>query len=151
MSYLVLRNAADAEEITADTLWTAWRKIGSLREPDRIRPWLLRIAIRLALRRRVRRPQVRTLPLDSAPPYTSAGPSIDPVVLRQALDSLPPRMRAVVALHHVAGLTVAETAAAVGRSENTVKSQLREALARLRRALAEDEPGLAAVPREEPS
>ena len=44
-------------------------------------------------------------------------------------------MRAVVALHDVADLPLTEVAAAVGRSENTVKSQLREARARLRRAL----------------
>jgi len=69
---------------------------------------------------------------------------VDPVpavvrrlVLAEALDDLPPRMRAAVVLHYVAGLSVAEVAEATGRSQNTVKTQLREALARLRIAFSD--------------
>jgi RNA polymerase sigma-70 factor (ECF subfamily) len=149
VAYIVLRDAADAEEVTADTLLTAWRKVGDLREPDKLRPWLLRTATRLALRRRFRaRPQSMSLELTPEVADRQLG-MIDRIALSQALDGLPPRMRAVVALHHVAGLTVAETAEAVGRSQNTVKSQLREALARLRRELADTEAPGARSPQEE--
>lgn len=51
---------------------------------------------------------------------------------RDAINGLPPRMRAAIALHAIADLPVAEVARALGTSENTVKSQLREARARLR-------------------
>jgi DNA-directed RNA polymerase specialized sigma24 family protein len=47
-------------------------------------------------------------------------------------------MRAVLALHDVADLPTSEIAVALGRSENTIKSQLREARARLRQALLDD-------------
>jgi DNA-directed RNA polymerase specialized sigma24 family protein len=47
-------------------------------------------------------------------------------------------MRAVIALHDVADLPIADVAAALGTSENTVKSQVREARSRLRRALRDD-------------
>jgi RNA polymerase sigma-70 factor (ECF subfamily) len=150
VAYLILRNASDAEEVTADTLLTAWHKISSLREPDRLRPWLFRIATRIALRRRSRR-LVQTLPLDEARDIPGRAPSvIDPIELAQALDRLPPGMRAVIALHHVAGLTVAETAEAMGRSTNTVKSQLREALIRLRGDLLDDSASRSSL-QEEPS
>ena len=63
---------------------------------------------------------------------------VDTAGLEEASDgSLPARMRAAVALHHVAGLTVPQTAEVLGTRENTVKSQLREGLSRLRAALAE--------------
>lgn len=138
VAYLILRNASDAEEVTADTLLTAWHKINSLRDPGRLRPWLLRIATRLALRRRSRL-QVQTLHLDDAREVAGpTSPVIDRLELAQALDRLSPRMRAVIALHHVAGLSVVETADALGRSPNTVKSQLREALIRLRQELIAD-------------
>ena len=52
VAYLILRNEHDAEETLADTLLTAWRKIDTLRDPDRLRPWLLTTATRIALRRR---------------------------------------------------------------------------------------------------
>jgi DNA-directed RNA polymerase specialized sigma24 family protein len=45
------------------------------------------------------------------------------------------RMRASVALHHMAGLSVAETAQALATSENTVKTQLRVGLRRLKESL----------------
>jgi len=44
-------------------------------------------------------------------------------------------MRAAIALHHLSGLSVAETARALGVSENTVKSQLKTGLGRLREEL----------------
>lgn len=66
MAWMILRNASDAEEVTADTLLTAWHKIDSLRDPQRLRPWLLRIATRGALRRRRGSRGIRNLALQSA-------------------------------------------------------------------------------------
>lgn len=138
MAYLILRNEHDAEETLVDTLMTAWRKIGTLRDPERLRPWLLTTATRLALRRRRPfRPQV--VSLDAVTEMASADPSpIDRLALQEAINNLPPKMRAVLALHDVADLPTSEIAVVLGRSENTVKSQLREARARLRQALLDD-------------
>jgi len=133
VAFMITRNPSDAEEVTADALLTAWRKIGSLREPGRLRPWLLRITTRLALRQQARSRGV--LPISPQLLERLADPvlSVDRrLLLAEALDALPPHMRAAVVLHHVAGLSVAEVAEATGRSQNTVKTQLREALARLR-------------------
>jgi RNA polymerase sigma-70 factor (ECF subfamily) len=143
VAFLILRNERDAEETLSDTLLTAWHKIGSLRDPERLRPWLLTTATRLALRRR-RRFVPHVVSLDVAPDLASSDRSpIDRMALRDAINALPPRMRAVVALHDVADLPLAEVAAALGRSENTIKSQLREARARLRRALVDEPEGRA--------
>lgn len=138
VAFLIVRNESDAEEILADTLVTAWQKIGSLRDPQRLRAWLLTTATRLALRRR-RRWRPAQLTLDAADQLAVHDPSpIDRLVLEQAINRLTPRMRAVIALHYVADPPTSEIAAVVGRSENTVKTQLREARAKLRAWLAED-------------
>ena len=61
------------------------------------------------------------------------------VEVRAALMALPPGQRAVIVLRYFDDLTERETAALLGISLSTVKSQARDGLARLRRRL----PGLA--------
>jgi RNA polymerase sigma factor (sigma-70 family) len=130
---LLMRNDADAHDLVQTTYEIALRRGHTLRDPDKILPWLLAIQTREAfrLRRRLQRLVTREVPDvadDSAvPEYLTP--------LREALDGLPTRERVAVILHHMVGLSVAETAAVMGVSENTAKSQLRIGLGRLRETL----------------
>src|SRR6266581_185569 len=47
----VLRNAADAEDVAQEALLRAYRRFDRLRDRNRFRGWLVRIAFRLALDR----------------------------------------------------------------------------------------------------
>ena len=89
---------------------------------------------------RVRRRLRSVLRLDarSGEALPAPGAAADDVALRDALRKLPPRLRAALVLHHMVGLSVAEAAAVMGSSPNTVKAQLRTGLARLRRELDDD-------------
>lgn len=134
VAFLIVRDRADAEEIVMDTLITAWRRAGDLREDGALHAWLLRIATRHALSRRRRRRHATT-PLELATPLvapSSGEPSADRLLIAEALDALPPKMRAAIALHHYAGLSVPQVAAAMRCSQNTAKSNLRDGMARLR-------------------
>jgi DNA-directed RNA polymerase specialized sigma24 family protein len=62
--------------------------------------------------------------------------------LQRALARLPLRKRACVVLRYFADLTEEETAAALGVSVGTVKSQTHKALAQLREDLARPEGGV---------
>lgn len=64
-------------------------------------------------------------------------PYEDSDVVRQAVRALPARQRAVVVLRHWCGLSVEETAADLGCSVGTVKSQNARAVDRLRSLLTE--------------
>jgi len=134
VAFHILRNHADAEEIVIDTMVTAWKRIGSLRDPAALRPWLLRIATRHALARRRRAVPTGAL-LDGALPAVSGAADPERIALAEAIDRLPPRMRACLSLHYYAGLSVAEIATALGISPNTVKFHLKSGLERLRAAL----------------
>src|SRR5262245_37415655 len=52
VAYSVLRHREDAEDIAQDVLANAYRKLGQLRDRDRVRAWLVRMAWRLAINKR---------------------------------------------------------------------------------------------------
>lgn len=147
VAYLILRDPSDAEEIVIDTLEVAWRKAHTLKSDGALRTWLLRIATRRSLSsRRRRRPAEPLEAALSIPTAVETEPSLDRLIVAEALTELPPRMRAAIALHYFADLTVRDTAHAMGVSENTVKTHLRDGIVRLR--VAFEEPQRAAVARE---
>lgn len=134
----MLGSHADAEEVVIDTAMIAWRKAEELRDPAALRMWLLRIATRQALSRRRRIGTIYPLlPEEASRLAGESGPSIDRIALFGALAMLPERMRAAVVLHYYADLTVPDVAVVLERSPNTIKSELREGLKRLRAELAE--------------
>jgi RNA polymerase sigma-70 factor (ECF subfamily) len=135
VAYLILRNRDDAEDVLMDTLLIALDRGSTLRDPQGMRQWLLKIATNQALgrRRRFRRVTWLQLSPEIVAPTTDTA---EHVTLVQGLATLPIRSRAAVVLHYYADLPVAEVAAAMGTSQNTVKSQLRTGLARLRELLA---------------
>jgi RNA polymerase sigma-70 factor (ECF subfamily) len=76
-------------------------------------------------------PHVRELP--------DPGPAHDQTIaLREGLRALPRRVRAAIALHYLAGYSVRETASVLGVGENTIKTQLKTGLARLREELRDE-------------
>lgn len=129
---------AEAEDLVQTTLEIAVRRIDRLRDPAALRAWLLSIQAREAfrLRRRLRR-FVRLDAVVPELPAESDRPD-ERLAVRHALVRLSPRVRAAVVLHHMAGLSVEETAGVLGTSPNTVKSQLKSGLARLRELLADE-------------
>jgi RNA polymerase sigma factor (sigma-70 family) len=131
----IVMDDAEAWDIVQSTFEIALRHADDLRDPARLRAWLLRIETREALR--LRRRLARVVRFDSGIAEIPARSidTVEAIEIHTALRRLPLRMRAAVVLHHLAGLSVAETADAMGTSENTVKTQLRTGLARLRKDL----------------
>jgi RNA polymerase sigma factor (sigma-70 family) len=84
-----------------------------------------------------RRPWWRESPAEPPDvPLRPGFPVEDADAIRSALTALPLGQRRVIVLRHIWNLTIAETAAELGISTGTVKSQSTDALAALRRALA---------------
>jgi RNA polymerase sigma factor (sigma-70 family) len=136
VAYLILRDHQAAEDVVVETLLAAFDHAGSLRDPDALRPWLLRIASNRALA--MRRSESRVVTLAVVPDSARHDPdAAERLTLLSVVHQLPVRMRAAVVLRYYADLPVRDVAAALGTSENTVKTQLRESLERLRIALAE--------------
>jgi RNA polymerase sigma factor (sigma-70 family) len=129
------RSESEAHDLVHTTLELGLRRLHQLRDPGKIRAWLISIETREASRwrRRVQRlVSLETTVRDLAAVDASFEGR---VAIRDAVRRLPSRTRTAVVLHHMAGLSVSETASAMKVSENTVKSQLRLGLARLREDL----------------
>jgi RNA polymerase sigma-70 factor (ECF subfamily) len=117
-----------------------WRKVGSLRDPSRLRPWLVSIAAneaRLLIRRQRRRTVVELAVADATSDVDPAGRVAD-IDLTNALARLDPDDRALLALRYVAGFDSTELARATGRSPSGTRARLARLLARLRTELSDD-------------
>jgi RNA polymerase sigma factor (sigma-70 family) len=146
VAYLILRDQPAAEDVVADSLLAALDHGHGLRDETALRPWLLRIATNKALRARQRASRVVEIEVAGDAVSEVAGPGVDDsMALWQAVQGLPPRMRAAIALHYYLDLPVDVVAEILEVSPNTIKTQLRSALAHLRGALADEPPALAEV------
>ena len=119
----------------------AWRKLGSLRDPDRLRPWLMTIAAneaRQLLRRRRRQRVVEIAVVDLDPARADPGDRAALLDLRAALHRLTPEDRTLLAMRHLAGFDSAEIGAALGISAEAVRARLSRLVARLRVELSDD-------------
>ena len=125
----------EAQDLVQTTFEIALRRLDGLREPDALRAWLLTIQAREAFRvvRRLRR--LVSLDARVGEIATHSPDLAQKADIRHALAALPRRTRAAIALHYLAGMTVPETALALGVSQNTIKSQLKTGLDRLRQEL----------------
>lgn len=144
--YAICGDLSDAEDAVQEAFITAIRKHRTLRSVDNPEAWVRTVALR-RLHRGWRHLAVvrRHQALDRAPePAAEVGP--EHVALVAALALLDPGQRAVVVLHHLADLSVAEIAEQLDLPQGTVKSRLGRGRRRLGELLVESE-----SEREEPS
>lgn len=139
-----------AEEMTAVTFLTAWRRRAAMpADAGDALPWLLAIAnnmlrnTRRAQRRyaaalaRIQEPDAVADPAEAVAARVDAERQMAGAL--RLLGLLPARERAVIELCVGSGLTSTQAAAALGIPAGTVKSRLSRGLSRLRRELAEQD------------
>ncbi len=140
-------NATEAEDVTEQVFLKALESLGGYKWTGvPFQAWLFRIAHNLmvdSLRRRSRRPSE---PLEQAMDMTDTRPSNDPEAmlaqtltregLTQAVDRLTELQKQVISLKFAGGLSNAEVANHMGKTEGAVKSLQHAALASLQRLLS---------------
>jgi RNA polymerase sigma factor (sigma-70 family) len=137
--HMVARDRTIAEEAAQATWSIAWRKLGMVREPDRLRPWLITVAVNEARKLLKQRSRRTRMELIGEPPERSGG--VDPATgipyidVQAALERLDPDDRALLALRYVAGFDASELAAAIGLSPSGTRTRLERLLKRLREDL----------------
>jgi RNA polymerase sigma-70 factor (sigma-E family) len=139
---LLLGNAAEAEDMTQETLIVMYRRWGQLRDPVAADAYAYKTLVRLT-RRHQRRARFRHEFVTSdelvGMPASGASDEFDDG-LTQALLTLAPRQREAVVLRYFLDLSIDDTATLMGCSPGTVKSQVSRALTSLRTNLDADRP-----------
>src|SRR5207342_3492433 len=124
-----------ADEAVGAAWPIAWRKLSTLQDPERLRPWLVSVAANEArqLLRRQRRRAVVELAVAGSAQSTPTDPSgrTDDLDLANALAKLEPDDRTLLALRYVAGFDSTELARATGRSASGTRARLARLLDRL--------------------
>lgn len=137
--------ATDAADVTQETFVSAWQQLPRLQDAGALASWLRRICVNQSrnwLRARQRQPRA-VLDLGNVPEAAGipdpAGEFSSAVearaLLEPAFEALSPDQRAVLALHYSMGLSISETADALGVRVGTAKSRLSAGLMAMRREL----------------
>lgn len=128
--------AADAEQAA----WAiAWRRLGTLRDPARLKAWLMSVAANEArqIMRSQRRRTVRELVIDG--PASSPDPDRSALMdLANALGDLDYRDRTLIGLRYIAELDSEAIGRELGLSASGVRVRLHRLLGRLRMELGDD-------------
>jgi RNA polymerase sigma-70 factor, ECF subfamily len=148
-SLAILGREADADDATQETFLAAWRKLPSLRDPERFDAWLGRITVnacRLTLRRRRGVREISSDEMEGGEARVhGAGPELaestaDLDAFDRAFERLAVDDRALLLFHHRDELALGEIAARLGIPVGTVKSRLHRARQALERALTIEAP-----------
>jgi RNA polymerase sigma factor (sigma-70 family) len=150
----LLRNRHDAEDAFQAAFLVLARKAGSIRQPDRLGPWLYGVAHRTARRLKEKNARRKSheaeVAVSSDRAHRSSGSSPHPSApadhdaieaLHREIGRLPARYQTAVVLCDLQGLTHEEAARRLGCPVGTMSSRVSRARERLRRRL--DRRGLA--------
>ena len=144
LAYNATGSLSQSEDLAQETFLTAWRQLGGLREPAKLRSWLCRIARNItydALKRQGREPMDAAEPLEAAQEAHAHEPSPsertmtreEEAILWRSLENLPGACREPLILFYREHRSIESVAASLELSEDAVKQRL----SRGRKLLAE--------------
>ena len=150
-------NSGEAPDLFQDTWLRVAKHLHRIHDPQKVRPWIFTIATNLH-RDHLRKKKVRsafwnqaTDPLNRSKDTVGTEPADPAVVLereetgraiRDALNTLPEKLKRVFILREIEGFTYNEISDILDLSQGTAKSRMHRAVRRLRQILADHHPGV---------
>jgi RNA polymerase sigma-70 factor, ECF subfamily len=131
LAYGLLQDVDEAEDAVQEAAFTAWKRIGNLREGSSLRPWFLGIVANQC--RTVKRDRwwsvTRIETPESEAPFADLPASID---LRRALRRLGHDERLVLVLRYYLDMPFEEIATTLGISPKAARTRVERAVHRLK-------------------
>ncbi|MGX1194493.1 sigma-70 family RNA polymerase sigma factor [Metabacillus sp. SLBN-84] len=133
-AFIYVRNKEDALDVLQDTVCKAFISIGTLKQPEYFRTWLMKILIRTAFE--LLRKKKKTVAIESAflenVSYVQKENDLD---LVHAISGLSENYQTVILLFYYHDLPIRTISDMMEKPENTVKTYLRRAKGELKAAL----------------
>ena len=138
-------NGSEAEDLLQETLLSAWRDLSRLRDPDKVKAWLLQVA-RNRCRDFLKRSGRREIPTEEESLELEANrlgwvpgqQAAAAEVVGEALARIPEPDRRLIMAYYLDGRSVLEIAAGDRIPEGSVKRRLHQARHRLRETIEGD-------------
>ncbi len=133
----LLREDADCADAIQEAIVSAFTKLHTLRSDEYAKTWLTRILINECYDILRKQEHEASIEEENMPDSEAAEPNAgqDYSELYEALETLSDEMRICITLFYMEGYSIREIASILEVNENTVKSRLSRAKARLRREL----------------
>ncbi len=135
VAYNRLGNLGQSEDVAQETFITAWKQLGLLREPEKLRSWLCGIVRNRLYKhcdREIREPasqaesleEIHESPAGEALPSEQAISREEEAILWRSLEKIPESYREPLILFYRENQSVSQVAAALELTEDTVKQRL---------------------------
>lgn len=141
LAFAMLRDPQAAEDAVQEASFTAWRKLGRLNDPTRLRAWFLGVVANKCrnARRRTWRANVRLGVPEDLSVVSAEERSLQGADLRRAVARLNHEDRLVVVLYFYLDMPLDDVAAVAGSSLAATRSRLYRSIRRLRPDVAVQE------------
>ncbi|GIO34490.1 MULTISPECIES: sigma-70 family RNA polymerase sigma factor [Paenibacillus] len=132
VAFSYMHNEADALDMLQEAAYKGWSKCRTLKDPDAMLPWVIRIVIHCCIEELRRQKRRQRIVLEQSGTYTPEMVSVAKLDMEKALNRLKPKYKNVIILRYYNDMTVPEIAQILGRAEGTVKTWLHQGLKQLR-------------------
>ena len=129
-AFTYVKNREDAEDIVSESVIKAINHVGSLKNPQNVKPWFYKIVANTALN--FIKKKNRTVSIEDSFVMPSATDDYSEINLESILNGLEQKYKEVVVLRFLEDMKIVEIAQVLGINENTVKTRLYKALKILR-------------------
>jgi len=135
----IVRNESDAEDVTAESVYLAYRSLYTLKNDKAFKPWILRIVHNTAIELiRKNSKLILTEEITDIPSENSTGDMETNITLRDAVERLKQPYRTATILYYYENLSISKISHITGVNAVTVKKQLSRARMMLRESLKEN-------------
>ncbi len=136
-AYTYVHNEDDALDVVHDAICKSLTNINTLKDTDSIKPWIYRIVANCAIDniRKNKKYVISSddLEVDDLVDYDK----YEDIDLQRALDQLPEKYRTIIVLRYFEDMKIGDIAQILDENENTIKTRLYNALAKLKISISE--------------